>query len=105
IPSLRDLQVVQPLEYPAVAVTVDRERAGLSGLSASDVTRSLVSATSSSRFVVPSFWADPKTGLGYHVQVQIPQYQMNAAEVIGLVPIQGKNNHRGTREPFLVGDV
>jgi len=105
IRSLRDLQVVQPLEYPAVAVTVDRERAGLSGLSASDVTRSLVSATSSSRFVVPNFWADPKTGIGYQVQVQIPPYQMNSAEEIGLVPIQGKNNHGGTREPLLVRDV
>jgi multidrug efflux pump subunit AcrB len=105
IPSLRDLQVVQPLEYPAVAVNVDRERAGLSGLSASDVTRSLVSATSSSRFVVPNFWADPKTGIGYQVQVEIPPYQMNSAEEIGLVPIQGKNNHGSARAQLLVRDV
>jgi multidrug efflux pump subunit AcrB len=105
IPSLRDLQIVQPLEYPAVAVNVDRERAGLSGLSASDVTRSLVSATSSSRFVAPNFWADPKTGIGYQVQVEIPPYQMNSAEEIGLVPIQGKNNHEATRAQLLVRDV
>jgi multidrug efflux pump subunit AcrB len=105
IPSLQDLQVVQPLEYPAVAVTVDRQRAGLSGLTTSDVTRSLVSATSSSRFIVPNFWADPKTGIGYQVQVQIPPYQMNSAEEINLVPIQGKNNHAGTREQLLVRDV
>jgi multidrug efflux pump subunit AcrB len=105
IPSLRDLQVVQPLEYPAVAVSVDRERAGLSGLTASDVTRSLVSATSSSRFVVPNFWADPKTGIGYQVQVQIPPYKMNSAEEINLVPIQGKNNHGEKRDQLLVRDV
>ncbi|HEV2947694.1 MAG TPA: efflux RND transporter permease subunit, partial [Gemmataceae bacterium] len=105
IPSLRDLQIVQPLEYPAVAVNVDRERAGLSGLSASDVTRSLVSATSSSRFVVPNFWADPKTGIGYQVQVEIPPYQMNSAGEIGLVPIQGKNNHEVARAQLLVRDV
>ena len=35
--------------------------------------RSLVAATSSSRFVVPNYWADPKTGIGYQVQVEIPQ--------------------------------
>jgi multidrug efflux pump subunit AcrB len=101
IPSLRDLQVVQPLEYPAVAVNVDRERAGLSGLTASDVTRSLVSATSSSRFVVPNFWADPKTGIGYQVQVQIPPYKMNSPEEINLVPIQGKS--RGVRDEGRAG--
>jgi multidrug efflux pump subunit AcrB len=94
IPSLRDLQVVQPLEYPAVAVDVDRERAGLSGVTASDVARSLVSATSSSRFVLPIFWADPKTGIGYQVQVEVPPYQMNSAEEIGMVPVKGQANKK-----------
>jgi multidrug efflux pump subunit AcrB len=32
--SLRDLQFAQSLDYPAVAVEVDRERAGLSGVTA-----------------------------------------------------------------------
>jgi multidrug efflux pump subunit AcrB len=105
IPSLRDLQLVQPLDYPAVRVDVDRERAGLSGLTSSDVARSLVSATSSSRFVLPNFWADPKTGIGYQVQVEIPPYQMNSTEEIGLVPIQGKNSHAATRGQLLVRDV
>jgi multidrug efflux pump subunit AcrB len=92
IPSLRDLQLVQSLDYPAVAVDVDRERAGLSGVTATDVARSLVSATSSSRFVVPVFWADPNTGIGYQVQVEVPPYQMNSAEEIGLVPVKGNGN-------------
>src|SRR5262249_43917808 len=89
IPSLRDLQFAQSLDYPAVSVEVDRQRAGLSGLTTGDVSRSLVAATSSSRFTVPIFWADPKTGIGYQVQVEIPPYQMNSAEEIGLVPIPG----------------
>jgi multidrug efflux pump subunit AcrB len=89
IPSIRDLQIAQPLNYPAVAVHIDRERAGLSGVTATDVARSLVSATSSSRFVVPIFWADPKTGIGYQVQVEVPPYQMNSAKEINLVPVKG----------------
>ena len=40
---------------------VDRERAGLSGTTVSQVARSVVAATSSSRFVVPNYWPDPKT--------------------------------------------
>src|SRR5262249_47950611 len=89
IPSLRDLQVAQSLNYPAVRVDVDRERAGLSGVTVQDVSRALVSATSSSRFVVPVFWADPKTGIGYQVQVEVPPYQMSSTEEVGMVPIKG----------------
>jgi RND family efflux transporter MFP subunit len=92
IASLRDLQIVQPLDYPAVAVDVDRERAGLSGVTTADVARSLVAATSSSRFVVPIYWADPNTGIGYQVQVEVPPYQMNSAEEIGMVPVKGKGD-------------
>ena len=51
--------------------------------------RSLVSATSSSRFVEPIFWADPATGTGYYAQVEIPPYRMSAPSEIGVMPIQG----------------
>jgi multidrug efflux pump subunit AcrB len=109
IPSLVDLQVVQPLEYPAVAVTVDRQRAGLSRTTVTGVAGALVSATSSSRFVTPIFWADPKTGIGYQVQVEVPPFQMNSAEEIGLVPVRSElkdlgNGQRGSRQ-LLVRDV
>ena len=73
IASLRDLQFAQSLDYPTIDVRIDREKAGLSGVTPADVARSLVAATSSSRFVVPNYWPDPKTGIGYQVQVEIPQ--------------------------------
>ena len=75
-PSLRDLQFVQALDYPTVGVQIDREKAGLSGVSVAEIARSVVAATSSSRFVVPNYWPDPKTGIGYQVQVEIP-YQVH----------------------------
>jgi multidrug efflux pump subunit AcrB len=100
ISSLRDLQYGQSLDYPAVAVKIDREKAGLSGVTAADVARSLVSATSSSRFVEPIFWADPNTGIGYYTQVEIPPFHMNAPAEVGLVPLQGRNT-----EGLLVRDV
>jgi multidrug efflux pump subunit AcrB len=94
IPALRDLQFAQSLDYPAVTVEVDRERAGQSGVTTNDVARSLVPATSSSRFVVPNFWAAPDTGIGYQVQVEVPPYQMSSAEEIGLIPVKGAANKR-----------
>ena len=67
IPQLRDVQIGQSMDYPTVQVNVDRERAGLAGLMPVDVSRALVTATSSSRFVVPNYWADPKSGIAYQV--------------------------------------
>ena len=73
IPYLRDLQFGQSLDYPTIEVNVDREKAGLAGLVPTDVSRALVTATSSSRFVVPNYWADPKSGIAYQVQVELPR--------------------------------
>src|ERR1019366_3488503 len=78
--ALRDVQFGQALDYPTVDVDVNRERAGLMGVKMSEVSRSLVAATSSSRFVVPNYWADPNSGVAYQIQVQIPQTNMNSLE-------------------------
>ena len=87
IPALRDVQFGQALDYPTVDVTVNRERAGLMGVKMSEVSRSLVAATSSSRFVVPNYWADPNSGVAYQIQVQIPQTKMNSVEEAQNLPV------------------
>jgi multidrug efflux pump subunit AcrB len=87
IPVLRDVQFGQALDYPTVDVAVNRERAGLMGVKMSEVSRSLVAATSSSRFVVPNYWADPNSGVAYQIQVQIPQAAMNSMEEAGNLPV------------------
>lgn len=87
IPYLRDIQIAQTLDYPTIAVNVDRERAGLLGVQMSDVTRSLVAATTSSRFTTPIFWADPGTGISFNLQVQIPEAKTTTLEDLGNVPV------------------
>jgi RND family efflux transporter MFP subunit len=52
-----------------------------------EVSRSLVTATSSSRFVVPNYWADPNSGVAYQIQVQVPQAKMDSLEQARNVPI------------------
>lgn len=87
IPALRDVQFAQTLDYPSINVQVDRERAGLLGVKMSDATRSLVAATASSRFTVPNYWADVKTGVSYSLQVQVPQAQMKGPEDLRNLPV------------------
>jgi multidrug efflux pump subunit AcrB len=88
IPTLRDLDYVQAIDYPTVEVQVDRERAGYSGVTSEEVARALVAATSSSRFVVPNFWRDPSNGVGYQVQVEIPQARMDSIKEMEMVPVK-----------------
>ena len=78
IPSLRDVKFQQELDYPTVPVEIDRERAGLSGVSAQQVANAVVVTSSSSRYVARNFWVDAKNGFSYQVQVEVPTPQMNS---------------------------
>ena len=89
IPALRDVHFAQSLDFPTVDVNVNRERAGLLGVKVGDVTRSLVAATTSSRFTVANFWADPASGVSYNLQVQIPQAKTTSLDDLKNVPVTG----------------
>jgi multidrug efflux pump subunit AcrB len=94
IPTLRDLQYGQAFDYPLIKVNIDRERAGLAGLTVAEGANAMIAATSSTRYIVPVYWADPKTGIGYQVQLQVPPAQMNSNSEVGLIPV--KENPEGT---------
>ncbi|HTM02078.1 MAG TPA: efflux RND transporter permease subunit [Vicinamibacterales bacterium] len=87
IPALRDLQVEQALEYPAIQVNIDRELAGQMGVTVDQVGRSFAAATSSSRFVAPNYWADPRTGIAFQVQVEVPQPLMTSLDDLRVMPV------------------
>jgi multidrug efflux pump subunit AcrB len=87
LPFLRDAQVAQTLDFPSVSVNINRERAGLLGVKVEDITRSLVAATTSSRFTVANYWADPGTGISFNIQVQIPEERTQTIEDLRNVPI------------------
>lgn len=93
IDFLRDVQIAQPLAYPILKVTMNRERAGQLGVTSTQVARSMVAATSSSRFTDKNLWLDESKGLAYQVQVQIPEYQMSNASDIGNIPLKSGEMH------------
>jgi multidrug efflux pump subunit AcrB len=99
LPALRDLQYAQPLDYPTLQIAIDRDRAGQFGMTAAGVARSLVAATSSSRFVDPNYWRDPNSGNAFQIQVEIPQHQMSTVEDVRALPVTSN----GSRA--LLGDV
>jgi len=89
---LRDLQFGQEMNYPTMDVTIDRDRAGQFGLTMADVTRSVVAATSSSRFIQPNYWRDPNSGNAFQIQLQLPENRMQSAEALGDLPVMSNGN-------------
>jgi multidrug efflux pump subunit AcrB len=100
VPALRDLQYGQALDYPAIQVDVNRQMAGQLGVTVDQVGRSFAAATSSSRFVAPNYWADPRTGIAFQVQIEVPQPRMTNLEDLRVIPVSAE---RGSRA--LLGDV
>ncbi len=99
IDYLRDVQIAQPIRYPVINIKIDRERAAQLGLNATEISRSLTAATSSSRFTEKNFWLDPSNGYAYQVQVQVPEYQMKDMNDLLEIPLM-----KGKPRPML-GDV
>jgi multidrug efflux pump subunit AcrB len=100
ITTLRDLAFVQAMDYPTYDVTIDRQKAGQFGLTMGQVARSMVTATSSSRFVEPNYWRDPRSGNAFQIQVEIPFQRMANAEDLKNVPVMDN----GAARPVL-GDL
>ncbi|MDO1449270.1 efflux RND transporter permease subunit [Rhodocytophaga aerolata] len=88
IEFLRDVRIAEPLEYPSLEIEVDRQRAGQLGITMQDVTKALTLATSSTRFTSKNLWLDPKSGLVFQTQVQIPEAEMQSVEKLRTLPLK-----------------
>ena len=96
ISYLRDVRIAEALFYPTLEIDVDRDLAGQFGLTMQDVTRSLVTATSSTRFTDKNLWIDPKSGLVFQTQVQIPEGDISSEEKLRSLPVK-----KGSMRPVL----
>ncbi|MFY0255260.1 efflux RND transporter permease subunit [Chitinophaga sp. 30R24] len=96
---LRDVQLGQSTQYPAIDINIDRIRAAQLGVDMGDVARSLTASTSSSRLTEKNIWVDEVNGNSYNVQVEVPENKMNSRNQIAEIPLL-----RNATRPVL-GDV
>jgi multidrug efflux pump subunit AcrB len=87
IKYLRDVQIAQSYKYPSIGIDIDRVRAAELGVGVSDISRTLTAATSSSRLTEKNVWLDPKVGLSYQVQVEVPEYKMSSINDVKEIPV------------------
>jgi len=91
IGCLRDVQFRQTLDYPSVDVTINREKAGLSGVDVQNIGDSVLVATNSSRYVALNYWQDQKTGFDYQVEVLVPTQRMTSTLDVENLPLRMVN--------------
>lgn len=96
---LRDQQIPQSLNYPTLNIDVDRVRAAQLGVDMSDITRSMVASTSSSRYTNKNFWIGGMMNMAYDIQVQVPINEMSSVDDLSNIPVS-----KGSVRPIL-GDV
>jgi multidrug efflux pump subunit AcrB len=88
---IRDVSYGAPQSSPALKIDFDRVKLGQLGLTVDDASKSLIAATSSSRFSQPNYWLDKSTGTAYQVQIQVPEYVMNTPGQIDNIPLTAKD--------------
>jgi multidrug efflux pump subunit AcrB len=94
-PSVRNVYIPQSINYPGLALNIDRQRASLVGLTAREIVSDVITALTSSGMVAPSYWIDPRSGNNYLVTVQYANRWINhmSMEDLRNIPL------RGTRPP------
>ena len=102
IPGVADARIQQSPNNPGFNVDVDRTRAQYVGLTARDVTNSLVVNLAGSSQVAPTFFLNPDNGVSYNVVMQTPQYQIDSLNKLETLPISAAGS---SAAPRLLGGI
>jgi multidrug efflux pump subunit AcrB len=87
VPGVADARIQQSARQPTINVNMDRTRARYTGVTAADVTDSLVVNLASSSQVAPTYWLNEKNGVTYPIALQTPQYQIDTLPALQNLPI------------------
>ena len=87
VTGVADARIQQSAEQPMIDVNMDRTRARYTGVTAADVTDSLVVNLASSSQVAPTYWLNEKNGVTYPIALQTPQYQIDSLPALRNLPI------------------
>ena len=96
LPKVSDVLVPQDIDYPALQLDVDREKASLLGLSQKEVVDNVITALTSNGMIAPNYWVDPKSGNPYMLTVQYPEEAVKTMEDLKQIPVRGAGSKETT---------
>ncbi|MGZ5199141.1 MAG: efflux RND transporter permease subunit [Telluria sp.] len=87
IPGVADARIQQSNRAPLFKVDIDRTEAQQVGLTAKDVTNSLVVNLAGSSQVAPTYWLNPANGVNYPIVMQTPQRNLDSLAALSNLPV------------------
>jgi HAE1 family hydrophobic/amphiphilic exporter-1 len=87
--GVSDVLIPQDVDYPALMLDVDREKAAQLGLSQKEVVDNVITALTSNAMIAPNYWVDPKSGNPYLLTVQYPENAVKTMTDLKQIPLRG----------------
>jgi multidrug efflux pump subunit AcrB len=94
--SVNDVLIPQDIDYPALELDVDRQKAGLLGLSQKEIVDNVITALTSNGMIAPNYWIDPKSGNPYLLTVQYPEGAVKSMTDLKQIPLRGVKSTQPT---------
>ena len=94
--NVSDVLIPQDIDYPALELDVDREKAGLLGLSQKEIVDNVITALTSNGMIAPNYWIDPNSGNPYMLTVQYPETAVSTLTDLKQIPLRGPKSDRPT---------
>ena len=96
LPDVNDVLIPQDIDYPALELDVDREKAGLLGLSQKEIVDNVITALTSNGMIAPNYWIDPHSGNPYLLTVQYPENAVETVTDLKQIPLRGAKSSETT---------
>ena len=94
--NVNDVLIPQDMDNPALELDVDRQKAGLLGLSQKEIVDNVITALTSNGMIAPNYWIDPKSGNPYMLTVQYPENAVQTLTDLKQIPLRGLQSSRPT---------
>ena len=94
--GVSDVLIPQDVDYPGLALDINREQAALEGLTPKMIVDNVITAMTSNGQVAPSYWIDPKSGNNYMLTVQYPESQVQTLEDFKQIPLRSADGTHTT---------
>src|ERR1700756_832328 len=87
--GVSDVLIPQDIDYPALQLDVDREKASQLGLSQKEIVDNVITSLTSNAMIAPNYWIDPKSGNPYLLTVQYSESAVSTLTDLKQIPLRG----------------
>jgi hydrophobic/amphiphilic exporter-1 (mainly G- bacteria), HAE1 family len=94
--GVSDVLIPQDIDYPALLLDVDREKASQLGLSQKEIVDNVITSLTSNAMIAPNYWIDPQSGNPYLLTVQYPESAVSTLTDLKQIPLRGPKSSQPT---------